>query len=229
MSKKTLNTVLDNLITEVINEERLRVALTKLVTEAIQELKNEHGKTGVNEMIDELNTELRKKNKDFSFEKDDAGNYVFENSPPHKITLKHLYEDRFNLTYFRDNSERTKKLSVKFEDIQKFIKDAFASPATTYTDKAYNKAAANSEDKTENKKDGNIKGKNKPTEVKAEEAVKDKKDLPDAPYRPVEKFERQSEHSKKGTKADYKYPKQKDKKLVVKLTSTKLPKKQNTD
>jgi hypothetical protein len=224
-----LNEVLDELIIEVVNEERLKVALTKLVNEAMEELKNEDSKKSCSELIDELNTELQKKNKEFCFEHDDAGNYVFKGCPPHCITLKHMYEDRFDLTYIKNGSERTKKLKVKQEDIKKFIKEAFGESSESYTSKAYNKVVGNSKDKTENKKDDGFKGKNKKTEEKPEEAVKDKKDFPTEPYRSVEKIEKQTDHGVKGTKPDYKYPKQKDKKLVVKLTSTKMPKKQTTD
>ena len=50
------------------------------------------------------------------------------------------------------------------------------------------------------------------------ELVDKKDDLPTSPMKTVDSIKKQSDHSVKGEKAEYKYPKQKDKKLVVKPT-----------
>ena len=58
-------------------------------------------------------------------------------------------------------------------------------------------------------------------EVKVEDQVKAKEDQPDQPLKTVEIIKKQVDHSIKGEKASYKYPKQTDKKLTVKQKTFK--------
>jgi ribosomal protein S20/6-pyruvoyl-tetrahydropterin synthase len=211
MNKKELN----QLINECVKEHILKNKLRTLVKEAMDEIKLEK-KLSCKEMIDEIESEIKKANKDYSISLDDSGHYVFSGSPVHSIKLKHLYEDRFNVTYFKEDADRTKKVSLPFDDVKKFVKEVLSSKDGSYVTKAYNKAAEQSI--PAKGKDGEM----QETKEKVKDAVTDSKDLPDQPYREVgSSFKRQSEHSKKGTKADYTYPKQKNKKLKVKLPSKK--------
>lgn len=211
MNKKDLN----KLINECVKEHVLKNKLRALVKEAMDEIKLEK-KLTCQEMIEEIESEIKKVNKDYSVKLDDAGNYVFSGCPVHSFKFKHLYEDRFNITYFKENADRTKKISLPFDDVKKFVKEVLSSKDGTYVTKAYNKAAEHSV--PAKGKDGE----KQETSEKVKNAVTDSKDLPDQPYREVgNSFKRQSEHSKKGTKADYTYPKQKNKKLKVELPSKK--------
>lgn len=207
---------LDKLILECVKEHQLKSALKQLVLEAIQEIKAEK-KLSCQEMMDELDGEVKKENKEYSVSKDDAGYYNVCGCPPHMIKLKHMYEDRFNMTYFKDGTDRTRKVSLPFEDVKKFVKEVLGKKTNNYIEKAYNKAAENDKDKETKSADEVVKH----VGEKAKDMVEKKDDLPDQPLKPIDSIKKQSDHSVKGTKQEYKYPKQKNNKLVVKLPSKK--------
>jgi hypothetical protein len=217
MNKDELN----KLILECAKEHKLKKVLKTLISEAIEEIKAEN-KQSVSEMMDDLDAEVKKINKEYCVKKDDAGFYNIEGCPPHSIKLYHKYNDLFDMTYIKDGTDRSKKLNVSFEDVKKFAKEKLNSKELNYVDSAYNKSAKNS--KPASGKDLNEP--QKPKE-KTEDAVKKEADLPNAPFKEVESIKKQSDHSLKGEKADYTYPKQKDKKLVVKLKSKKLKSKKS--
>ena len=100
--------------------------------------------------------------------------------------------------------------------LRKFIKETLTSEQDNYVDAAYNKAAENSVDKEKKKNQGD---KPQETDEKVVDAVEKKEDLPDQPMQDVniKKVEKQSDHSLKGEKAKYKYPKQTDDDLTVKF------------
>lgn len=212
MNKKQL----DTLIFECIKERQLKSALKQLVVEAIQEIKAEK-KLSCQELMDELDSEVKKENKELSVTKDDAGYYNVCGCPPHMIKLKHMYEDRFNMTYCKDGTDRTRKVSLPFEDVKKFVKEVLGKKTNNYVEKAYNKVAGNDKDKETKSGDEAIKH----VGEKAKDMVEKKDDLPDQPFKAVDSIKKQSDHSVKGTKQEYKYPKQKNNKLVVKLPSKK--------
>lgn len=213
---------LDKLIIECVKERQLKSALKQLVLEAIQEIKAEK-KLSCQEMMDELDSEVKKENKELSVTKDDAGYYNICNCPPHMIKLKHMYEDRFNMTYFKDGTDRTRKVSLPFDDVKKFVKDVLSKNTNSYLEKACNKIAENNKDKETKSGDEVI---NRVGE-KSKDMVEKKDDLPDQPLKSVESIKKQSDHSVKGTKQEYKYPKQKNNKLVVKLPSKKTKSKKS--
>jgi hypothetical protein len=212
MNKKQL----DTLILECIKEHQLKNALKQLVVESIQEIKAEK-KLSCQEMMDELDSEVKKENKESSVTKDDAGYYNVCGCPPHMIKLKHMYEDRFNITYFKDGTDRTRKVSLPFEDVKKFVKEVLGKKTNNYLEKACNKIAGNNKDKETKSGDDVIKR----VGEKAKDMVEKKDDLPDQPFKTVDSIKKQSEHSVKGKKQEYKYPKQKNNKLTVKLPEMK--------
>lgn len=213
---------LDKLILECVKERQLKSALKQLVLEAIQEIKAEK-KLSCQEMMDELDSEVKKENKELSVTKDDAGYYNVCGCPPHMIKLKHMYEDRFNMTYFKDGTDRTRKVSLPFEDVKKFVKEVLSKKTNNYVEKAYNKVAENDQDKETKSGDEVVKH----VGEKAKDMVEKKDDLPDQPLKSVESIKKQSDHPVKGTKQEYKYPKQKNNKLVVKLPSKKTKSKKS--
>lgn len=212
MNKKQLN----DLILECVQEHQLKTILKKLVVESIQEIKAEK-KLSCHEMMEELDSEVKKENKDLNVTKDDAGYYNVCGCPPHMIKLKHMYEDRFHMTYFKDGTDRTRKVSLPFEDIKKFVKEVLGKKTNNYVEKAYNKAAENDKDKEKSGGEETVKH----VGEKAKDMVEKKDDLPDQPLKSVESFKKQSEHPVKGTKPDYTRPKQKNNKLTVKLPEMK--------
>lgn len=218
MKKEQLNALID----ECVKERQLKNALQKLVLEAIEEIKAEK-KLSCQEMMDELDSEVKKENKELSVTKDDAGYYNVCGCPPHMIRLKHMYENNFQMTYIKDGTDRTKKVSIEFEDVKKFVKEVIGKKTNNYVEKAYNKVAENDKDKQT--KSGNEVIKR--VGDKAKDMVEKKDDLPDQPMKSVESIKKQIDHSIKGTKQEYKYPKQKNNKLVIKLPSKKAKKNKN--
>jgi len=204
----------EDLIIECVREHKLKKAIRSLVVESIEEFKAEKEQSCA-AMMEELDKEVQKVNKDYNITKDDAGYYNLCGCPPHMVKLKHMYEDKFDMTYIKNESERTKKLKISFEDVKKFVKDILEKNELSYVKKAYNKSAENDQDKEH--EGGEIVFKR--VGDKAKDMVEKKEELPDQPYRSLDKVKKQSEHSLKGEKAPYKYPKQdkKDQKHVVTL------------
>lgn len=212
MNKNQLN----KLIVECVKERQLKDDLKQLIIETIQEIKAEK-KLTCQEMMEELDSEVKKENKELSVTKDDADYYNVCGCPPHMIKLKHMYEDRFNMTYFKDGTDRTRKVSLPFEDVKKFVKEVLGKKTNNYVEKAYNKTAENDTDKETKSGEENFKR----VGDKAKDMVEKKDDLPDQPFKKIDSIKKQVDHPIKGTKPDYKYPKQKNNKLVVKLHSKK--------
>jgi hypothetical protein len=210
MKKEALN----RLILECVNEHKLKQSIKKLVLEAIKEIKAEKIKS-CDEMMSDLESDIKAINKEYSVVRDDAGIYNVNGCPPHMIKLNHMHTDKFDVTYYKDGSDRKKKISLGFDDVQKFVKEVLKAKEPNYVTQAYNKSAKNSEFS-----EGKEKGAQETTE-KVEDAVTKKTDAQDAPMKSVDSIKKQVDHSIKGTKPDYTYPKQKDKKLVVKLHSKK--------
>jgi hypothetical protein len=198
---------LESLIKECIVETHFKKQLKVLVKESIDEIKEENQKT-CEALIESLQTELTKVDSQYKLERNDAGVYEVRGCPAHQFQLRYLYEDKFDLTHIRNGSHRTRKVVADVKMLKEFFKEVF-NKSGSYVSMAQNKVADNSKTK-----DGHELPAHKKIEV--EEMTKDKKDYPTEPMRPVETFKRQSEHPKDGVKADYKYPKQKDKKLTVK-------------
>lgn len=215
MNKQELN----DLIIECVQERQLKSILKTLVLESIQEIKAEK-KLSCHEMMEELDSEVKKENKELSVTKDDAGYYNVCGCPPHMIKLKHMYEDRFHMTYFKDGTDRIRKVSLPFEDVKKFVKEVLGKKTNNYVEKAYNRNAENDKDKEVKSGEEVVKH----VGEKAKDMVEKKDDLPDQPLKAIESVKKQIDHSIKGTKPDYKYPKQKNHKLTVKLPEMKARK-----
>lgn len=209
MNKEKLN----DLIAECVRNYKLKNSIKSLVNEAIKELKDEN--IACSEMIADLDAEVKKINKEFSVTKDDAGFYNLNGCPLHHVMLNFMYGNVFDVTYTKNRTDRKKILNVSFEDVKSLLKKVLSSKDQDYVKTAHNKCAKNSE-----VVDGKEESFQK-TKEKVEDAVTKKDDLPDAPLKSVDSYKKQSDHSVKGEKQDYTYPKQKDKKLVVKLKSTK--------
>lgn len=226
---------LKDLINEVIKDmtkENLKNKLKQLVKESIEEIKYEAKDCIAGEM-EEINKIVKEYSKDCELAKGDDGNYALEGKFPHRLHIRPQSEGIYDVLYFKDNTDRTKKLNLNLEELKTFIKDALKSKDLNYVQKAYNKNAENSKDKVEKVENGirhNILTKKEVKDVKNdnkdynEQAVKDEKDLPvNNPYREVGKFKRQNENPVKGTKPDYTQPKlsKKDSKLTVKPNTFK--------
>lgn len=218
-----LRTLISEGIQEVLAERKKRLdernkisgLLKKLVMEVIEEKNAEFDKT-CSQIEEELDKEAKKINKSYSVTKNDAGNFELCGCDPYHVHVRPRWNNSFEILAYKDKTDRTKKIGLTYDEVKDFIKSYLTNDKENYLNTAYNKAAENSLDKEKKKKqeDGPQK-----TDVKVVDAVEKKEDLPDQPMQDVnlKKVEKQSDHSLKGEKPKYKYPKQSDDDLTVKF------------
>ncbi len=189
--------------------------LKGLIAEVIEEKSTEFEKT-CTEIEEELNKEAKKINKSYSVTKNDVGNFELCGCEPYHIHVRPRWNNSFEVLAYKDKTDRTKKIGLTYDEVKEFIKDYLTSDKSNYLDAAYNKAAENSVDKEKKKNQGD---KPQETSEKVVDAVEKKEDLPDQPMQDVnlKKVEKQSDHSVKGEKPKYKYPKQTDDELTIKF------------
>lgn len=201
--------------------DQLKKAVKKIVREVIEEKPTAVSKTWA-EMMESLSKEIKKP---ITF--DDAGNYNVCECEPHRISIRPIVHDIFDLQYFKDGVERQKVLFVPFDEVKKYVKEWLNSKEPNYVDTCYERTVDNSKDKQGGKKaDNQAEEQNLVNPEKDNKVVKpikakpmnDAKDDPTEPMRPVDKFEKQSDHKSK--KPSYETPKlpKSLQKLVVKYT-----------
>lgn len=218
-----LRTLISEGIQEVLIERKKRLDekkkvsgfLKKLVMEVIEEKSAEFEKT-CSQIVEELDKEAKKINKSYSVTKNDAGNFELCGCDPYHVHVRPRWNNSFEILAYKDKSDRTKKIGMTYDDVKDFIKSYLTSDKENYVNAAYNKAAENSIDKEKKKNQGD---KPQETDEKVVNAVEKKEDFPDQPMQDVnlKKVERQSDHSLKGERVKYKFPKQKDDDLTVKF------------
>lgn len=193
----------------------------KLVKETLEQ-KYTNSQKSWSDMMEELSKEIKK-----PVVLDDKGNYNVCECEPHHINIRPITHNVYDVRAYKDGTDRTKKLYVKYEDLKKFVKDYLDEDKLNYVDSAYSRNVENSKDKEGGKKadkaadEQNLVDPEKNNKVvkniKAEPMNKEIDD-PTQPMREVEKFERQVDHKSK--KPDYKPPQlpKNLQKLVVKYT-----------
>lgn len=198
-----------------LEKTKIKLALKGLVSEALEERKDEFEKT-VKESEEQLDKEAKKINKSYGFKLNDAGNFELCACEPFHIDVRPRWNNSFEIVAYKDNSDRTKKIGATFEEVIEFLKDFLKGDKKSYVASAHQKSVENSKDKTSKKKK-----EEGPQETgeKVEDAVEKEEDLPDKPMQDVDvkKIEKQSDHSLKGEKAKYKHPKKSNDSLTVKL------------
>lgn len=104
----------------------------------------------------------------------------------------------FNVEAFRNMTDRVYAIALSAEQVIDFVKVNFAIRKKGYVQSAYDKSMENMKDASEKKSKELPKGETvKSIEVPekdVEDAVTDKKDLPDAPMSPAEEPKRQEDH-----------------------------------
>ena len=195
--------------------QKVKTVLKKIVSEVLEKRKKEFEKTCV-EICEELENVVKKINKCYGVSKNDAGDFEMCGCEPHHVFIRPRWNNNFEVLAYKDNTDRTKKIGLSYEDVVEFMKEYLGSEDANYVDKAYNKSAENSVDKEKKKNQGDGP---QETDSKVEDAVEKTEDLPDQPMQDVnlKNVEKQSDHSVKGEKAKYKYPKQSDDELTVKF------------
>lgn len=201
--------------------------VNKLVKETLEQ-KYTNAKESWADMMEELAKEIKK-----PVVLDDKGNYNVCECEPLHINIRPITHNIYDVQAFRDGTDRTKKLYVKYEDLKKFVKDYINEKELNYVDSTYGRNVENSKDKEGGKKGDKLADEsmvdpeknNKPSkQIKAEPMNKEVDD-PTQPMREVGKFERQVDHKSK--KPDYKPPTlpKNLQKLVVKYTKNGKSKK----
>lgn len=212
-----------------INMKSSKELVKKLVKETLEQ-KYTNASASWSDLIDELSKEIKK-----PIELDDAGNYNVCDCEPHHISIRPIVHGICDVQAFRDYSDRTKKLFMKFEDVKKFVKEYLKSDVSNYVDSALGKGVENSKDKQGGKK-ADKQSESEENVVDPEKGFKivknvkvdnmnDPKDDPTQPMQAVGKFAKQCDHKPK--KAEYNPPTlpKNLQKLVVKYTKAGKAKK----
>ena len=129
-----------------INMKSSKELINKLVKETLEQ-KYTNVTSSWSDLIDELSKEIKK-----PIELDDAGNYNVCDCEPYHISIRPIVHGICDVQAFKDYTDRTKKLFMKFEDVKKFVKEYLASKDLNYVDSALSKAVENSKDKEGGKK-----------------------------------------------------------------------------
>jgi len=129
-----------------INMKSSKELINKLVKETLEQ-KYTNVTSSWSDLIDELSKEIKK-----PIEFDDAGNYNVCDCEPYHISIRPIVHGICDVQAFKDYTDRTKKLFMKFEDVKKFVKEYLASKDLNYVDSALSKAVENSKDKEGGKK-----------------------------------------------------------------------------
>jgi len=129
-----------------INMKSSKELINKLVKETLEQ-KYTNVTSSWSDLIDELSKEIKK-----PIEFDDAGNYNVCDCEPYHISIRPIVHGICDVQAFKDYTDRTKKLFMKFDDVKKFVKEYLASKDLNYVDNALSKAVENSKDKEGGKK-----------------------------------------------------------------------------
>ena len=124
-----------------INMKSSKQLVNKLVKETLEQ-KYTNASASWSDLIDELSKEIKK-----PIQLDDAGNYNVCDCEPHHISIRPIVHGICDVQAFKDYSDRTKKLFMKFEDVKKFVKEYLASKDLNYVDSALSKPVDNNKDK----------------------------------------------------------------------------------
>ena len=198
------------------NKYITRKVFNKIINEEL-EPRTTSVKKSVDEYIEELSKDIGKPIVSGPIE----NSYIIDFVQPHYAVIKPITQDIFEYTYYRDESDRTRGVYVKFDELKKILKDLIDKDKKNYVDSAYDKNVENSKYDTNSKEVDSLtvdfggKSENK----KAKDMNKEE-DNPDKPMREVGKFKRLSEYGE--TKAKYTQPKlsKEESKIKIKIEKT---------
>ena len=208
---------LKKLIRECVTQVKLEKKLKSLIKESLDAIKVEKGES-LHYKMGELSDDVKKLYKDAEVILDDAGYYNVCSCNPHHFKIYPMTDDNFTVTYMKDNTDRIKNFNLTFSALKEFITETLKTTVGNYVQKAFYKNVENNKDKESKKEEGPAHTTKK---IEVKDQVEKKEDQPDQPFKPVDKIKKQVDHSVKGEKASYKYPKQTDKKLTVKQKTFK--------
>jgi len=220
--KALISESIQEVVTEIQNADSKRSELKKVISEVIEEIKLEEF-DGIGEIVDALSKEVKSKYKEANVMFDDSKNITIDCGQPHRFSIRPKSMNIFDVLYIKDGTDRDKKLNLNIDELKTYINDKLKSKDLNYVKKAFNKSADDDKDKVEKSTNprNDILTKKEVKDAKNDEKnynepmVKNEDDLPTKPMRDATKFKKQNENPVKGTKPDYTYPKQKDKKITI--------------
>lgn len=115
--------------------------VNKLVKETLEQ-KYTNASASWSDLIDELSKEIKK-----PIVLDDAGNYNVCECEPYHISIRPIVHGICDVQAFKDYSDRTKKLFMKFDDVKEFVKKYLSSKDLNYVDSAHQRVVDNNKDK----------------------------------------------------------------------------------
>jgi len=191
--------------------------VNRIVRETL-EMKYTNAEETWDDMMEKLSKSIGK-----PIECDDAGNYNVCECDPYHISIRPIVNDIFDVQAFKDNTDRTKKLYMKFEDLKEFVKDYLTSKKLNYVDSAYEKCVENNKDKEGGDKTSDriaVNGEFKPVKTEPAKSMNKEEDDPTQPMKDVGDFKKSIDY--KSEKPTYKIPELENnlKKLVVKYKKT---------
>lgn len=191
--------------------------VNRIVKETL-EMKYTNAKETWEGMMEELSKSINK-----PIECDDAGNYNVCECDPYHVSIRPIVNDIFDVQAFKDNTDRTKKLYMKFEDLKEFVKEYLKSKDLNYVDSAYEKCVENNKDKEGGDKTSDriaVNGEFKPVKTELPKSMNKEEDDPTKPMKEVGEFKKSIDY--KSEKPSYKIPELENnlKKLVIKYKKT---------
>ena len=103
-------------------KEKVKSVLKRIISEVLEERHKEFEKTCA-EICEDLDKEAKKINKSYSVTKNDAENFELCGCEPHHIFIRPRWNDNFEVLYYKDNTDRTKKLNLNLEQLKEFVKE----------------------------------------------------------------------------------------------------------
>lgn len=185
-------------------------------------------------LLDDMSKIVNAIDKDFKVIWDDHDDISITARDLFNIRIIPKWENNYDIEFYIRNEDRIHITGQTWDQVKAFVKINLKENKT-YVEKAADKVIANRKDQITSPDKG-LSQENKPktlpltseppSETKnkeknyTEKDVKKDSDLPNAPMKESGKVKNQSEHPIKGTKPEYKYPKQKDTNLVSKDKKT---------
>lgn len=209
-------------------DESLKLKITTLIRESLSEIKKER-ETSIHDDMADLDKAVKSINSEYSIDKSVdgvPGSYELCDCIPHHFEIRPKHIGCYDVVYFRDESDRVKKIGLKFDELKKFITEKLKDKSENYTQTAHNKSLENSKDvtkksdalpKTDVNKVKEVKDSKNEAKDYNEKEVKNDDDLPDKAMKTAE-TKKLSDHPITDNKPKFSYPKQgkKEKSHVVK-------------
>ncbi len=186
-------------------QERVYKKIKGIVSESILE-KSTNTKKSWEDMMEDLSSAIDK-----PIILDDAGNYNVCDCEPFHISIRPIVHDIFDVVSYKDGTDRTKILYIKFKELKEFVKNYLSDNSPNYVDCAYDKVCDNSKDKEGGKasndieKDISVNSEGSPITNEKAKNMNKEEDNPDEPMRDVGDFKKMKDYPE--TKPKYTIPK----------------------